>query len=445
MADPLPLWPGLHSDQLLEHLCALSSSGCAPLSTPSSSSGIPGGGASSSQAAGKQPSALLGPYPLALDKSEDFSANFEVASVFDMASAFFAPLVALEDVPMCKPTTPLVEIVSPEVVQMDDAPPPPSAPDHLPENVPVGDPSGTVPAPPSPKLKVLKKVKAQKVAKRQVLSKGPPSPVPLVPKPGTQSYVTATHAAPTPVVGKQVLFILDDPNTRPNLKRMPCLLNHYLADNRVSGLCAELIQVAYGGWSIQVSDVPSLERLNVVCEWLGEHFSPVSFEMPRLLNRYLADNRVSGLCAEVIQVAYGGWSIQVSDVPSLEQLNVICKWLGKHFSPVGFKAYLPTSKSFLKLINIPFICQNGSRTMAQQVEAVMWDSNLCNHFVLVGIVCIVHNSKSLDAVIVYFEVWNSQRGTRAANLMGHSLQFGKWTSRIMEANANPRASLCQHC
>ncbi|KXN87520.1 hypothetical protein AN958_08625 [Leucoagaricus sp. SymC.cos] len=75
----------------------------------------------------------------------------------------------------------------------------------------------------------------------------------------------------------------------------------------------------------------------------------------------------------------------------------------------------------------------------------MWQSPHKNHFVLVGPIWVVCNSKVLDTVTAYFEVWDSQRGTHAANLMSHSLQFGHWTSQILEANANPGASLCQHC
>ncbi|KXN89367.1 hypothetical protein AN958_05791, partial [Leucoagaricus sp. SymC.cos] len=71
--------------------------------------------------------------------------------------------------------------------------------------------------------------------------------------------------------------------------------------------------------------------------------------------------------------------------------------------------------------------------------------NLSNHFVLVGPPRVVHNSKSSDTATAYFEVWDSQRGTRAANLVRHSLQFGHWTSRVMEASANPGVSLCQRC
>ncbi|KXN87147.1 hypothetical protein AN958_09144 [Leucoagaricus sp. SymC.cos] len=75
----------------------------------------------------------------------------------------------------------------------------------------------------------------------------------------------------------------------------------------------------------------------------------------------------------------------------------------------------------------------------------MRDSNLCNHFVLVGSPQVIRNSKSSDTATAYFEVWDSQRGTHATNLVGCSLQFGHWTARIIEANANPGSSLCQCC
>ncbi|KXN88536.1 hypothetical protein AN958_07197 [Leucoagaricus sp. SymC.cos] len=78
-------------------------------------------------------------------------------------------------------------------------------------------------------------------------------------------------------------------------------------------------------------------------------------------------------------------------------------------------------KSFLKLVNVPFIHQDGSRTTSDQVEGVMRASNLSNHFVLVGPPQVVHNSKLSDTVMAYFEVWDSQRGTHTANLVGHSL------------------------
>ncbi|KXN92020.1 hypothetical protein AN958_10350 [Leucoagaricus sp. SymC.cos] len=199
----------------------------------------------------------------------------------------------------------------------------------------------------------LRKAKAKKAAEKQVLSKGPLPPILSASKPDAQSFVAATQAAPASVAAvvagakhpimpsapappakkpkattkgpsrKQVLFILDDPNARPNLK-----------------------------------------------------------QMPHLLNRYLVDNKVISLCMESVLVVYGGWSIWLTDIPSLKQLNAICQWLGIHFLPVSLEAYLPVSKSFLKLIDVSFICQDGSRTTSDQVEGVMRASNLSNHFVL---------------------------------------------------------------
>ncbi|KXN83953.1 hypothetical protein AN958_00652 [Leucoagaricus sp. SymC.cos] len=75
----------------------------------------------------------------------------------------------------------------------------------------------------------------------------------------------------------------------------------------------------------------------------------------------------------------------------------------------------------------------------------MQQSSLRNYFVLVGPAHVVHNSCASDTATAYFKVWDSQRGTRAANLMGRSLQFSHWTVQILEANANPGTSLCQRC
>ncbi|KXN87614.1 hypothetical protein AN958_08395 [Leucoagaricus sp. SymC.cos] len=129
-------------------------------------------GSSSQPAALPQPSAPLGPYPLALEEgSEDPQADDRAwcwspprfslpitgfaeltsidpwgslladpmdpshATVYNTAALWFHPPTSSEDVPIHKPTAPPVEIVSPEVARMDVAPPPPSVPDRPPENM----------------------------------------------------------------------------------------------------------------------------------------------------------------------------------------------------------------------------------------------------------------------------------------------------------------------
>ncbi|KXN82240.1 hypothetical protein AN958_02858, partial [Leucoagaricus sp. SymC.cos] len=104
----------------------------------------------------------------------------------------------------------------------------------------------------------------------------------------------------------------------------------------------------------------------------------------------------------------------------------------------------PISKSFLKLLDVPFLHVDGTHTSSQYIEEVMGHLPYKNHFVLVSPIHVVHNSATSDIVMTYFKVWDSQRGTYAANLVGYTLQFGHWVFCIMEANANPGASLCQH-
>ncbi|KXN91250.1 hypothetical protein AN958_01610 [Leucoagaricus sp. SymC.cos] len=342
--------------------------------------------------------------------------------------------------------------------QMDVTPPPPSVPDCLPENAPVGEPSGTVPAPPPPKPQGLRKAKAKKAAEKQVLSKGPPPPVPSASKPGAQSFAAAARAAPTPVVGSSgsVENLVHVARSFPNLA--PSAIVALLWADTAAAASAAPAPVAVAGAKHPITpSAPASPAKKPKATTKGPSRKQVLFvlddpnarpnleQMPCLLNKYLTDNKVVRLRAETVLVVYSGWSIQLTDVPSLEQLNTIRQWLGIHFSPIGSEVYLPASKSFLKLINVPYIRQDGSWTTSDQVEGVMRASNLSNHFVLVGPPQVVRNSKSSDTAMAYFEVWDSQRGTRAANLVGHSLQFGHWTSRVMEASANPGASLCQRC
>ncbi|KXN86757.1 hypothetical protein AN958_09617 [Leucoagaricus sp. SymC.cos] len=509
MSVPPPAGPGSHSDQSLKHLHTLPSSGYAPPATPSSSTGLPGGppgptvlpAAKASATAPfphvplpgphllrptalPQPSASLGPYPLALEEgSEDPQANLKVvwvslnhaldflrqmtergvvpppgfglpitgfaelmsidlwsslladptdpahATVYDTVAPWFHPPASLEDMPMCKPTAPPVEIVSPKIMWMDVAPPPPSIPDWPPENALVGEPSGTVPAPPPPKPQGLRKAKAKKAAEKWVLSKGPPPPVLSASKLGAQSFAAAAWAAPAPIAGSSgsVENLVHVARSFPNLA--PSAITALLqADTAAAVSAAPTLAAVVGAKCPITPSAPAPPAKKPKATTKGPSRKQVLFvlddpnarpnleQMPCLLNKYLTDNRVTGLCAESVLMAYGGWSIQLTNVPSFKQLNVIRQWLGIHFLPVGSEAYLPTLKSFLKLVDIPFLCQDGSRTTSDQVEGVMRVSNLSNHFVLVGPPRVVRNSKSSDTVMAYFEVWDLQRGTCAANL-----------------------------
>ncbi|KXN90360.1 hypothetical protein AN958_04311 [Leucoagaricus sp. SymC.cos] len=459
MSDPPPAGTSFHSDQLLERLHALLSSGHVPPATPSSSTGLPGqppgltvlltakAGATAPfprvplpgphllrPTALPQPSAPLGPYLLALEEElVDPQVNFEVRHL-----GFILP--------RHEPTAPPVEIVSPEAAWMDVAPPPPSVPDCLPENALVGEPSGTVPAPSPPKPQGLRKAKAKKAAEKWVLSKGPPPPILSASKPGTQSFAAAAQAAPAPFVGSSGLVenLVHVTRSFPNLA--PSAIAALLRADTAAAASAAPAPAGVAGAKRPITpSAPASSAKKPKATTKGPSRKQVLFvlddpnarpnleQMLHLLNKYLMDNRVIRLHAESVLVVYSGWSIRITDVPSLEQLNAICQWLGIHFSPVSSEAYLPTSKSFLKLVDVPYICQDGSRTTSDQVKGVMRASNLSNHFILMGPPWVVCNSKSSDTVTAYFKVWDSQRGTRAANLVGHSLQLGRSIEKVWSA------------
>ncbi|KXN87593.1 Vegetative incompatibility protein HET-E-1 [Leucoagaricus sp. SymC.cos] len=183
--------------------------------------------------------ASLGPTPLALDSMSSVEANFEAVKVsldralqflgdsdltsssspsgfgtflidpdsifsetmvFNAVAPYFTPSKSSEDITIHKPTALPVKIISSQVAAQVSALPPPSVSAGPPEGALAG-PSGSVPAPPPPKLQGIRKVKVKKTAERKMLSKSIPSPMSTVSKPGTKSFTATAKAPSVSVVG----------------------------------------------------------------------------------------------------------------------------------------------------------------------------------------------------------------------------------------------------
>ena len=91
--------------------------------------------------------------------------------------------------------------------------------------------------------------------------------------------------------------------------------------------------------------------------------------------------------------AYSGYALATNDVAQPNDLNVIRGWV--HSAIPGENpecwAGLPTSKSYLKVVDIPYYSnlQTLERTTPQDVERVMRASPLSEHFFLAGLPRIV--------------------------------------------------------
>ncbi|KAF9440553.1 hypothetical protein P691DRAFT_687311 [Macrolepiota fuliginosa MF-IS2] len=129
------------------------------------------------------------------------------------------------------------------------------------------------------------------------------------------------------------------------------------------------------------------------------------------------------------RMGYGGWILVTTTVASQADLEVIR--LGfKAASLPGMKFYLrfPQSKSYLKVIDIPFFKTlpyasiNAEGVMEHHpatyiVEGDVWAafawSPLAPHLNLVDKPRIVCTSRASDMCTAWFKIWDSQQGTSA--------------------------------
>jgi hypothetical protein len=66
-------------------------------------------------------------------------------------------------------------------------------------------------------------------------------------------------------------------------------------------------------------------------------------------------------------------------------------------------------------------------------------------FHLAGPIRLVNNSLSSDTKTVYLKVWDSKTGSAVKELIGKTVQFGKYACHIVEGKAIPRTPLCMRC
>jgi len=87
---------------------------------------------------------------------------------------------------------------------------------------------------------------------------------------------------------------------------------------------------------------------------------------------------------------------------------------------------LPTSTSFVKIINIPYYSNLVSKvkTTIAEVKAAIAASPLAENFKYAAEPRIVRNSNANTTAKVYINIWDSQAGTRARGIIDKPLLFG---------------------
>jgi hypothetical protein len=153
----------------------------------------------------------------------------------------------------------------------------------------------------------------------------------------------------------------------------------------------------------------------------------------------------SALITQSVSLAYGGFSISTDRVANDTEIGAIREGVRDAYpSATRVEAALPTSTSYLKLVDVP--CRIGeSDVTPEMVVARIAGAGLSVLVVLVTPPRVIRDSRQSDTATVYLNIADSMNGSCARALLSRSLQIGRFVCPFRAARSNPGAALCQRC
>jgi len=162
----------------------------------------------------------------------------------------------------------------------------------------------------------------------------------------------------------------------------------------------------------------------------------------------LLKNVKSSIRSEFIHPCSGGIAIITNDVPNPSNLSII----GNYFKSVeGINSNdipsprLPQSKSYLKIMGLPYLRAGGNKITSENITDFMKHINLFENVSLATKPHIIKASPKSDMAIIWFDIWDTQNGSKAKLLINHSFNLGRHIATVRATNMNPGVPQCHNC
>ena len=122
----------------------------------------------------------------------------------------------------------------------------------------------------------------------------------------------------------------------------------------------------------------------------------------------------------------------VKNVNNIDSLNMKVPWL-------------PQSKSYLKIIGIPYFSYDKSqeRLSSSDVKHIIKQNQIFNNVVLTSKPWVTKVSPKSDMSIVWIDIWDVQSGSKAKSLINRCFNVGRYITTIREANINSGILQCK--
>ncbi|CAA7267357.1 unnamed protein product [Cyclocybe aegerita] len=166
----------------------------------------------------------------------------------------------------------------------------------------------------------------------------------------------------------------------------------------------------------------------------------------RVANGYLRDG-CSMLKVTSIVCAYDGLSLVTPAIASPSDLDILCNFIHESL-PTGtpFEVALPSSTSFIKILDIPYFDPKGLKITQEALEKALRTSVHAEVFAYLSTKPrIDRNSAHSTLCTVYCNIWDSQQGTRAKKALGQPIFLTGRSCAIRPAARHTGVLLCQCC
>jgi len=103
------------------------------------------------------------------------------------------------------------------------------------------------------------------------------------------------------------------------------------------------------------------------------------------------------------------------------------------------KPRLPKSKSYLKIISIPFFPHANSqeRLTLNNIEMILKQNHIFDNISLASKPRVIKVSSKSDMSIVWLDIWDVQSGSNTKMLINRCFNVGNYIVTIRGANMNP--------
>ena len=111
------------------------------------------------------------------------------------------------------------------------------------------------------------------------------------------------------------------------------------------------------------------------------------------------------------------------------------------------KPHLSKSKSYLKIISIPFFPHTNSqeKLTSNDIEMILKQNHIFDNISLVSKPRVIKVSPKSDMSIVWLDIWDVQSSVNAKMLINRCFNIGNYIATIQGANMNPGVPQCKNC